>query len=46
MDYDRIMVLKDGIVVEFDSPNVLLQNENGIFANMVAASAAHTASNN
>ncbi|KAL9960115.1 hypothetical protein ACROYT_G033523 [Oculina patagonica] len=31
MDYDRIMVLDDGKVVEMDSPNVLLNNELSCF---------------
>ena len=35
MDYDRILVLDDGKVVEFDSISELLKNERGIFYSMV-----------
>jgi ATP-binding cassette, subfamily C (CFTR/MRP), member 1 len=35
MDYDRILVLDAGIVVELDTPANLLQKENGIFKAMV-----------
>uniref|UniRef100_A0A2C9JNJ0 Uncharacterized protein n=1 Tax=Biomphalaria glabrata TaxID=6526 RepID=A0A2C9JNJ0_BIOGL len=35
MDCDRIMVLKDGELVEFDSPYNLLQNNDGVFTKMV-----------
>ncbi|KAJ1363018.1 hypothetical protein KIN20_022767 [Parelaphostrongylus tenuis] len=35
MDYDRIMVLKDGRIIEFDSPKALLSNRNSTFAKMV-----------
>jgi ATP-binding cassette subfamily C (CFTR/MRP) protein 1 len=31
MDYDRILVLDEGSVVEFDSPKTLLSNRNGAF---------------
>jgi ATP-binding cassette, subfamily C (CFTR/MRP), member 1 len=34
MDYDRVLVLDRGNVVEFDSPKVLLQMENGAFRKM------------
>jgi ATP-binding cassette subfamily C (CFTR/MRP) protein 3 len=34
MDYDRIMVLDAGRIVEFDSPNKLL-SRNGVFYSMV-----------
>ncbi|XP_050424570.1 ATP-binding cassette sub-family C member 10 isoform X2 [Adelges cooleyi] len=35
MDSDRILIMDNGIVLEFDSPNVLLQNKNSYFYNMV-----------
>ena len=35
MDSDRVLVLDAGRVIEFDEPYQLLQNENGLFANMV-----------
>lgn len=45
MDYDRIMVLDKGKLVEFDSPAKLLENPKSIFSSMVEAtgpaSAAH-----
>ncbi|KAK3094333.1 hypothetical protein FSP39_000405 [Pinctada imbricata] len=34
MDYDRIMVLDKGLIVEFDSPKVLLGKANGVFFKM------------
>jgi ABC-type multidrug transport system fused ATPase/permease subunit len=45
MDYDRIMVLDKGKLIEFDSPANLLKDSKGIFTSMVDAtgpdSAAH-----
>ena len=35
MDYDRILVLDDGKIAEFDSVSELLKNEHGIFYSMV-----------
>ena len=35
MDYDKVLVMDQGRVVEFDKPEVLLQNENGFFARLV-----------
>ena len=35
MDSDRIIVMEEGKIVEFDTPNILLENENGIFFEMV-----------
>merc|ERR1739838_1183835 len=31
MDYDKIIVMKDGHVAEYDSPTVLMENESTIF---------------
>ncbi|KAL9978597.1 hypothetical protein ACROYT_G016132 [Oculina patagonica] len=35
MDYDKVLVMEQGRVVEFDKPEVLLQNKNGVFARLV-----------
>ncbi|XP_030754743.1 probable multidrug resistance-associated protein lethal(2)03659 isoform X2 [Sitophilus oryzae] len=32
---DRVMVLDDGCIAEFDSPQKLLENENGLFKSMI-----------
>ena len=34
MDYDRMLVLENGRVVEYDKPGVLLQNEGGQFSRL------------
>ncbi|KAJ2025563.1 hypothetical protein IWW57_003332, partial [Coemansia sp. S610] len=34
IDYDRVLVLDNGQIVEFDSPSSLLQKESGIFKSM------------
>ena len=34
IDYDRILVLEDGKVVEFDEPDVLLSKEDGYLAEL------------
>jgi ABC-type multidrug transport system fused ATPase/permease subunit len=34
IDYDRLLVLDKGKVVEFDTPSRLIQKEDGIFRNM------------
>ena len=38
MDSDRVLVLDDGYVAEYDSPKALLQKPGGIFRAMVAKS--------
>ena len=45
MDSDRVLVLDDGRVAEFDTPSVLLDLEDGIFAAMVAKSKKSQSSN-
>ena len=37
MDSDKVLVMDQGLVNEFDAPYVLLQDEKGIFAGMVKA---------
>eukprot|EP01029_Cantina_marsupialis_P020237 TRINITY_DN473_c3_g1_i2.p1 TRINITY_DN473_c3_g1~~TRINITY_DN473_c3_g1_i2.p1 ORF type:complete len:1388 (-),score=572.58 TRINITY_DN473_c3_g1_i2:307-4470(-) len=37
MDSDRIMVLSEGELVEFDTPATLLKNDEGVLTSMVAA---------
>ena len=44
IDYDRILVLEQGEVVEFDSPVALLDKPDGIFAKMVDNTGAVNAS--
>jgi ABC-type multidrug transport system fused ATPase/permease subunit len=38
MDFDRILVMRDGVAAEFGSPKELLGIENGVFKGMVAHS--------
>lgn len=45
MDSDRVLVLDAGKVVEFDEPYELLQNESGLFTNMVKMTGKSTANN-
>ncbi len=45
-DYDRIMVLSKGNIVEFDNSNVLLKNKNGIFSSIVNDSVSNNHINN
>ena len=40
-DYDRIMVFDAGQLVEFDAPQVLLQNPDSFFARMAQAERQH-----
>lgn len=40
MDYDKILVLSSGRVVEFDAPNTLIMKDGGYFAQLYASSCA------
>jgi hypothetical protein len=35
MDYDKVLVLDAGHIAQFDSPNSLIQEKDGIFAQML-----------
>ena len=35
MDYDKVLVMDQGRVVEFDNPEILLQNNSGYFSRLV-----------
>ncbi len=35
--FDRVLVIQDGIVTEFDEPSTLLENSHSSFASMMAA---------
>ncbi|CAH1183157.1 unnamed protein product [Phaedon cochleariae] len=37
-DSDRVMVVDQGKIVEFDTPNALMEKKNGVFSNMVKKS--------
>ena len=34
VDYDRVLVLKDGVIAELDSPRTLMMTEGSIFRGM------------
>lgn len=38
MDYDRILVLENGRVIEFDTPQTLMDNEHGILKQLISIS--------
>jgi ABC-type multidrug transport system fused ATPase/permease subunit len=38
MDFDRILVMRDGVAAEFGSPRELLNIKDGVFKGMVAQS--------
>jgi hypothetical protein len=42
MDYDRVMVLQDGNLMEFNSPHKLLNRGDSLFSGMVNATGAST----
>ena len=44
MDSDRVLVLDDGRVMEYDTPKVLLERDGSLFRNMVEKSRAATSS--
>ena len=35
MDYDKVLVMHQGRMVEFDKPDTLLQNSDGYFSRLV-----------
>ena len=37
IDADKVVVMNDGNIEEFDSPNLLLQNKNSVFSKMMSA---------
>jgi len=45
MDYDKIMVMNKGELIEFDKPFSLIKNEKGLFSQMLHASGEKTAEN-
>lgn len=40
MDSDKVLVMDQGLVSQFDAPHILLQDETGIFAGMVQSTGA------
>lgn len=38
MDFDKILVMKDGVAAEYGTPRELLGKEDGVFKGMVAQS--------
>lgn len=36
MDSDKVLVMEDGRVAEFDHPHLLLQNTSGLFSKMIS----------
>jgi ATP-binding cassette subfamily C (CFTR/MRP) protein 1 len=44
MDYDRIIVLDKGNIIELDTPENLLSNESGVFYSMAKAAGIQTLS--
>jgi len=45
MDSDRVLVLDEGKLVEFDEPFLLLQNEDSLFSKMVEHTSKHLSTN-
>jgi ABC-type multidrug transport system fused ATPase/permease subunit len=46
MDYDRVMVLQNGKILEFDSPSKLLEDKTSQFFQMVNRSGTASSSSN
>ena len=42
-DFNRVLVLQDGVLVEFDSPHELLSRENSLFSQLAEATGAANA---
>lgn len=40
MDSDKVLVMDQGLVNQFDAPHLLLQDENGVLSGMVKATGA------
>ena len=38
VNYDKILVLNEGEIAEFDSPKLLLENQNSLFYNLYSKS--------